>query len=183
MELSSRRLSRRAVLLAAFVLAVGCTPAAIRSPTGTAPSSPSASIPGSPGSAAPETGPPVGSNASPADGHVVIVLEREQYAPGESIVLSVSNGLPDPITTVDQQAFCDVLRLDMEVGAGWEEVRNCISGPPPRDVVIEPGAQRTVTWEQGLGEGVYRARLVYTIGTVFVAGEALEVISGRLTVG
>lgn len=115
---------------------------------------------------------------------VTVVADRAQYAPGEPISLRIHNGLSDSITTVDQQAFCGVLRLDQEISPDvWEEVVNCISGPPPRDVVIEPGQDQAVTWETGLGKGVYRARLVYTVGRAFVAGEASEVTTGRLTVG
>ncbi len=115
---------------------------------------------------------------------MTIVAEREQYAPDEPIRLQIRNGLNDAITTVDQQAFCGVLRLDREIAPDlWEEVHNCASGPPPRDVVIGPGQEQSVTWETGLGEGVFRARLVYTVGEAFVAGEASEVTSGRLTVG
>jgi hypothetical protein len=113
---------------------------------------------------------------------VLILLERTSYAAGESIELRVVNGLPDPITTVDQQAFCDVLQLDAAVGDGWESVQNCISGPPPRDIVIGPGEERHITWEPGLGKGVYRARLVYTIGSVFVPGDASEITSDQFEV-
>ncbi len=115
---------------------------------------------------------------------MTVVAERTQYAPGEPISLQIHNGLTDSITTVDQQAFCGVLRLDQEISPDvWEEVLNCTSGPPPRDVVIEPAQDQSVTWETGLGKGVYRARLVYTVGGAFVAGEASEVTTGRLTVG
>jgi hypothetical protein len=115
---------------------------------------------------------------------VTVEAGREQYAPGEPIHLQIINGLSDQITTVDQQAFCSVLRLDHEIGPDvWEEVHNCTSGPPPREVVIGPGQEQAVTWETGLGEGVYRARLVYSIGGAFIAGKASEVTTGRLTVG
>jgi hypothetical protein len=115
---------------------------------------------------------------------VTVTAERDQYAPGEPIHLQIHNGLMDAVTTVDQQAFCGVLRLDEEIGPDtWQEVHNCTSGPPPRDVVIGPREGQSVTWETGLGKGVYRARLVYTIGGAFVAGEASEVTTGRLTVG
>ena len=118
------------------------------------------------------------------DLQVSVKAAREQYAAGEPIQLQIHNGLSDPITTVDQQAFCGVLRLDQEIGPDvWEEVHNCTSGPPPREVVIGPGQEQAVTWETGLGKGVYRARLVYSIGGAFIAGKASEVTTGRLTVG
>ncbi len=115
---------------------------------------------------------------------MTIVAQRDEYALGEQIRLEIHNGLNDPITTVDQQAFCGVLRLDREIGPDlWEEIHNCASGPPPRDVVIGPGQVLAETWETGLGKGVYRARFVYSVGGAFIAGEASEVTTGRLTVG
>lgn len=113
---------------------------------------------------------------------VSIDIDRERFADGEPIELRIHNGLNDAVATVDQQAFCGVLRLDRAVGTAWEEVRNCATGPPPRDVVIGPGEERTVHWEPGLGKGVYRARLVYATGDVFVPGSAMEVTSRILTV-
>jgi hypothetical protein len=181
-----------AAALVVVVPAVGCGPTGLASPAGsTTPSgtaSPSSiasassstgASPTAPASSGPETPPASGMG----DAAVTVSVERDQYAPGERIDLQVRNGLSDSITTVDQQAFCTILRLDQAVGTGWEEVHNCLSGPPPQDIVIKPGEQRTVTWETGLGKGVFRARLVYTIGGAFVAGKALEVESGRLTVG
>jgi hypothetical protein len=113
---------------------------------------------------------------------VTILVERDRFAPGDPIELHIQNGLREAISTVDQQAFCGVLRLDRAVGTKWEEIRNCASGPPPRDVVIRPGEGLAVPWEPGLGKGVYRARLVYTIGGAFIAGKASEVTSERITV-
>jgi hypothetical protein len=169
------------------MLAIACAPAGTGSPVGTAstqgPGSPSA---GAAASASPLTSPAAETTApsGQGDSQVTVEAEREQYAPGEPIQLQIHNGLSNPITTVDQQAFCGVLRLDKEIGPDvWEEVHNCTSGPPPREVVIGSGQEQAVTWETGLGEGVYRARLVYSIGGAFIAGKATEVTTGRLTVG
>jgi hypothetical protein len=114
---------------------------------------------------------------------ISIAFGRPAYDAGQPISVLIRNALDGPIATVDQQAFCGVLRLDRMVGAGWEEIQTCVSGPPPRDVVIASGDERSETWQAGLGKGVYRARLVYSNGTAFVAGNASEITSGRLTVG
>ena len=187
MRLPSPRTRATAAASVLTVLAVACAPAGTVSPQ--LPASPGVIQSSSAGaiasdspltSRAPESAAPSGQG----DSLVTIATEREQFAPGEPIHLKIRNGLGDPITTVDQQAFCGVLRLDQEIAPDvWEEVHNCASGPPPRDVLIGPGQEQAVTWETGLGKGAYRARLVYTVGEAFVAGEASEVTTGRLTVG
>lgn len=161
-----------------IVLAVACAPAGTASPK-------VSSSPGETASPSPSAGAgPSESSSGQTEPHVTVAAEREKYAAGEPIHLQIHNGLMGSIATVDQQAFCGVLRLDKEISPDtWQEVRNCQSGPPPQDVVIGPGQEQSVTWETGLGKGVYRARLVYTIGGAFVAGEASEVTTGRLTVG
>ena len=170
------------------VLVAACAAEGTASPQGPASvqgiASPSPSISASESAPASSRAPASAAPSDRSDTQITVVAERTQYAPGEPISLRIHNGLTYSITTVDQQAFCGVLRLDQEVSPDvWEEVVNCISGPPPRDVVIEPGQDLSVTWETGLGKGVYRARLVYTVGGAFVAGEASEVTTGRLTVG
>lgn len=178
-------LTRTIAMATVFVLlAAACTPSGIASLQATA--SPQATATGRDASPSPSASltTPSSRSSGQGDSPVTIAAEREQFAPGEPIHLEIRNGLGDPITTVDQQAFCGVLRLDQETAPDvWEEVHNCASGPPPRDVVIGPGQEQAVTWESGLGKGVYRARLVYTVGEAFVAGEASEVATGRLTVG
>ena len=187
MRFRSPRTRATAVASGLIVLAVACAPAGTESPQlpaspGVIPSSSAGAIASesSLASRAPESAAPSGQPES----RVTVTAEREQFAPGEPIHLQIRNGLSDPITTVDQQAFCGVLRLDREIGPDiWEEVHNCTSGPPPRDVVIGPGQEQSETWETGLGKGVYRARLVYTVGGSFVPGEASDISTGRLTVG
>lgn len=182
----SARAHTVAALLSAM-LAGACAPAGSASPQGTAspparasPSAGGISSASPPASQAPATAAASGQR----DSQVTVVAKRNEYALGEQIRLDIHNGLNDPITTVDQQAFCGVLRLDREIGPDlWEEVHNCASGPPPRDVVIGPGQVLAVIWERGLGKGVYRARFVYSVGGAFIAGEASEVTTGRLTVG
>ena len=173
---------RVGVFLSTTVFVLACVPSGVTSPSRDVPSSPvvtgASSLDPSPG----ETVETPLTTPSPADARVVIQPERDRYSANEPIVIRIRNGLDETITTVDQQAFCGVLRLDREVSAGWEEVQNCISGPPPREVTIGPGQERVEPWAEGLGKGVYRARFVYTIGETFTPGAALEATS-RLEVG
>jgi hypothetical protein len=165
-------------MLAVLLFFAGCAPAGTTSPSVSVIPSGSA-VPSSAASRTAATASP----SAPADGRVSVVVDRDNYTPGEPIEFLVGNGLDGPIATVDQQAFCSILRLDQEVNGAWQEIHNCLSGPPPREVIIGPGDEQTVIWQGGLGKGVYRARLVFTIGEAFAAGTALEVVSGRLTVG
>ena len=110
-----------AALLAAM-LAGACAPAGNASPQGTAsPQSLASPSAGGISTASPRTSRASATTAasSQGDSQVTIVVERDRYAPGEPIQLRIVNGLDDAITTVDQQAFCGVLRLDRAIGRRW----------------------------------------------------------------
>jgi hypothetical protein len=181
MRVRADSMLRVATSLSTSLLVLACAQSGVSSPSADVPSSPVATGASLNPSSANSVESPL-TTASAADARVVLQLDADQYSPGDPIVVRVRNGLDEAITTVDQQAFCGVLRLDREVSAGWEDVQSCISGPPPRAVTIEPGQERVETWAEGLGKGVYRARLVYAIGETFTPGAALEVTS-RLEVG
>ena len=106
---------------------------------------------------------------------VLVETDKDRYEIGEAIEVYVTNQLDEVITTRDQRSFCSIVALEREAESGeqWEEVRNCISGAPVREVTLEPGSRLTVRLEVDrapLGElvpGRYRAALTYSHGGRF----------------
>ena len=106
---------------------------------------------------------------------VLIETDKDRYEVGEAVEVYVTNELDEVITTRDQRSFCTIVALEREAEKGeeWEEVRNCISGAPVREVTLEPGSRLTVRLEVDrapLGElvpGRYRAALAYSHGGRF----------------
>lgn len=116
------------------------------------------------------------------EGMVTIRSGASSYSSGDKIKLVVTNGLKTPISTTDQQGFCTIVQIDQLEDGSWVRAAPCLSGPPPIDVVLAAGSVTTVELPQPLEPGEYRARLVYSIGSSFVAGQALEAQSARFTV-
>lgn len=104
---------------------------------------------------------------------VTIETDREIYGRGEEIVVTVRNRLDTAITTRDQRAFCTIVGLERESEEEWQEVRNCISGAPPRQVTLAAGSDTSVKLAAGtapyaaLDPGRYRVNLVYSPGDRF----------------
>jgi hypothetical protein len=102
---------------------------------------------------------------------VLVMTDKQEYQQDEEIVVTITNNLDTRITTFDQQAFCTIVRLDERVGEEWKEVRNCLSGAPPRFLTIDAQAETYVKLP-GLSQGVYRASVVFSQGDTFNFGDS-----------
>jgi len=97
---------------------------------------------------------------------VLVRTDKREYQQDEKIVVTITNNLDTIMTTLDQQAFCTIVRLDKQVGTEWKEVRNCYSGAPTRPVTLNPHSETIVTLA-GLPSGNYRASISFSIGKHF----------------
>lgn len=102
---------------------------------------------------------------------VLVITDKQEYQRDEDIVVTITNNLDTRITTFDQQAFCTFVRLDERVGEKWKEVRNCLSGAPPRFLTLDTQAETNVKLP-GLSQGVYRASVVFSQGDTFNFGDS-----------
>jgi hypothetical protein len=92
---------------------------------------------------------------------VTVRTDKLSYRTGQTIVVTVRNGLQHAIVTTTGRTSCTVVSLDRRVGQRWVEVRNCYAGVPPVDVRIAAGATRRMRLPERLKPGTYRVRLEY----------------------
>ena len=102
---------------------------------------------------------------------VLVRTDKQEYQQDEKIVVTITNNLDTIMTTLDQQAFCTIVRLDKQVGTEWKEVRNCFSGAPPRFLTLDAQAETYVKLP-GLSQGLYRASIVFSQGNTFNFGDS-----------
>ena len=101
-----------------------------------------------------------------------------RYGPGETVVVTVRNGLAVPITAMTGRTSCSIVSLDRRSDGAWAEVRNCYSGVPPESVRIGAGRMVRVRLPDRLEPGMYRARLEYQ-----ARGRAARAFSRPVRVG
>ena len=185
MQENNRYLFVTAVLLfTAFIFLVGCGRMGISSTT----AAPSATKPAenveqeiSATATLSETDVPPLETSTPDEDKpavgVAVETDRITYDSDQEIVVSATNNLDSPITTIDQQGFCSIFRIEEREGNAWTELINCFSGPPPTDFTIAPGETVTTTFPPQLEPGTYRVELVYTEGDEYIAGSTISVYS------
>lgn len=119
---------------------------------------------------------------------VTVVANQNRYATHEKIVITISNGLKEPITTADQQTYCSVIILERQGEGDWQPVRNCTLNSPSLEVTVKPGSVAPFELAPNqissgsIPPGTYRATLIYTIGEHFGPGQARIVSSEPFTV-
>jgi hypothetical protein len=101
-----------------------------------------------------------GASATPA---VTVRTDELRYRQGQTIVVTIRNGLGAPLVATTGHTSCSIVSLDLRTTRGWNEVRNCYSGVPPVPVRIARGATARVRLRDRLRPGTYRARLEYRI--------------------
>jgi hypothetical protein len=94
---------------------------------------------------------------------VTVRTNALHYRQGQTIVVTIRNGLAVPVVAATGHASCSIATLDRRTTRGWVEVRNCYAGVPPVPVRIAPGATVRVRLRDRLQPGTYRARLEYQV--------------------
>jgi len=113
---------------------------------------------------------------SSQNGAVSVVTDKGGYTVGETIVVTVTNNLDIPITTVNQQSFCSIIRMESQNDGNWQEVKNCYSGEPVSEVTISPG-EKAVQQLQAFASGIYRVGLIYSEGDAYDIGKLFAVFT------
>lgn len=114
---------------------------------------------------------------------VKVTPDKKVYAANEKIVVTISNGLENSITTADQQTFCSIIILEEKQEADWQPVKNCTLNSPSLEVTVQPNFVATAELTPNpqsagsISTGTYRATLVYSIGEHFRPGQAHTVSS------
>lgn len=122
--------------------------------------SPTASPAASPAASATPTGVTI------VRGSVTVTLDKAQFIPGEAIVVSINNGLPQSIFVADHQTRCSLVTLELQTGSGWQAMAPCLMMTPTGTIEIKAGTtniQRLLAPSQPpeWPAGTYRVRLPY----------------------
>lgn len=166
MRRTTRMLALAAALMALVTLALGgCGVTTAGTGTGTetgGTTTPLASPTASPVGSATPTG------ATIVRGSVTVTLGKAQFMPGEAIVVSINNGLPQSIFVADHQTRCSLVTLELQTGSGWRAMAPCLMMTPTGMIEIKSGTtnvQRLLAPSQPpeWPAGTYRVRLAYAL--------------------
>jgi hypothetical protein len=111
----------------------------------------------------------------------LVDTNKQSYLQDEEIEVTTANNLGTNITTFDQQAFCNILRLEQQSRTEWAEVRNCFSGVP-RQLITLKSHTKTVVKLPGLSAGLYRTSIIFSVGDTFDFGNSFIVSSAPFSV-
>jgi hypothetical protein len=103
------------------------------------------------------------------------------------IIVTISNNLDSSITTVSMQGFCSILRLEQQEGTAWNDIRNCASKAPIRQVTLRSNSVTIVRLPislpyHSISPGIYRVSLVFAIGNEYWGKEHLISCSNEFTI-
>jgi hypothetical protein len=126
-------------------------------------------------------------------GQVTLALDKQRYAAGDTINVTISNGLPQTIWSEDHQTNCTVLTAEHLQNGAWQAVGDCRLMTPTRIVPVSANSDTTehlavprVSSGSGWPSGTYRVTLTYTggdEGTPIPAGTSGVAHSAEFAVG
>jgi hypothetical protein len=113
---------------------------------------------------------------------VFVRTDKQEYNLNEAVVVTITNNLDTTITTIDQRAFCTIIKLETLTGEEWKEVRNCFSLQPAISVTLEGHSDTRVQLPGLSSSGEYRASINFSPGGIFNVGELSIAASSPFTV-
>jgi hypothetical protein len=128
------------------------------------------SLPASPSSPATTSIP--GPSVQPTIGQVTLTLDKQHYARGETITVTIQNELSQAIWVTDHKTSCTILTAEHLQDGQWQAVGDCRLMTP---TLLVPVPDHSATTEQlavpqassaggGWPSGTYRVTLTYTGG-------------------
>jgi predicted mannosyl-3-phosphoglycerate phosphatase (HAD superfamily) len=112
---------------------------------------------------------------------VTVETNLQEYHQKEEIVVTITNNLDTSITTIDQQAFCTIVRLKQLIGKEWKEVINCFTGMPPKYVTLGAHSE-TIVKLPGLSQGIYQVYINYSLGLAYDLSKTYTSFSSQFIV-
>ncbi|HLY32128.1 MAG TPA: hypothetical protein VKQ36_13950 [Ktedonobacterales bacterium] len=113
----------------------------------------------------------VGANGGGAS-VVTLSLNKSQFAPNDTITVTVTNGGSTDIFAANHQTNCTIISLQILTDGAWQTIHNCQEYSATRLIKIPAGATSVQTLAPGGGQivnkpwaaGTYRATLGYGPG-------------------
>lgn len=119
-----------------------------------------------------------------ADGQVTLTLDKQRYAPGGTITVTIHNGLAKAVWSADHKTGCTVLTAEHLRNGQWETAGACKLETPTRMVALS-SVSATVDHLSTTGwpSGTYRISLSYNGGGEGSGGPSGVAYSTEFTVG
>jgi hypothetical protein len=135
-------------------------------------------------------------SATPAttatSGPVTLALGKPQYAPADTIVVTIHNSLATPIFARDERSDCTLVDLERWVNGSWQAVAPCVNMQPvPRVVQLASGAALTQQLTPGQSDfsgdawpaGTYRIAFAYVTSADQPFRQSTLAYSAGFTIG
>ena len=120
------------------------------------------------------TGTTTAVGGTPPPGAVTLVLNRSSYGPGETIKVTIENGLKSMIISADHHSDCTLVEVQRQSGGAWQTVAPCrleiltkivslAAGSSTPQMLAPAGASQSAgnTWPAG----TYRIAFGYGVGS------------------
>jgi hypothetical protein len=143
---------------------------------------------GSAGSQQPATSSPTSATATVSgqqtNGQVTLTLNKQHYAPGDTITVTIHNGLSQLIWSADHKTACTLVAAERLRNGQWEAMGLCRLETPTRMVALPaasatPQPLATIGWPSG----TYRIALSYGGGDEGMGGPSGVAHSVEFTIG
>lgn len=111
---------------------------------------------------------------------ISVTTDKQTYGENEDIVVTITNKTDSEITTFNQRTSCTIAVLERYNGIEWDEIRNCYSGVPSRNITLDSHSETVVRMSAMLDSwtpGDYRALVLLSHGSTFNFGNAVAVDS------
>lgn len=169
--------------LSALLAGCGQTGGSAGSPQPGAFSSATSAISSSPPPATPSPT-TAGASGQQASGQVMLTLNKQHYSPGDTITVTIHNGLSQIIWSADHKTACTVVAAERLQNGQWEVMGLCRLETPTRMVAL-PAASETAQplATTGWPSGTYRVTLSYSGGDEGTGGPSGVAHSAEFTVG
>jgi hypothetical protein len=117
-------------------------------------------------------------------GQVTLTLNKQHYSPGETVTVTIHNGLSQMIWSTDHKTACTVVVAERVQNGQWEAMGLCRLETPTRLVAL-PAASATPqpVATGGWPSGTYRVTLSYGGGDEGTGGPSGVAHSPEFTIG
>ncbi len=124
-----------------------------------------------------------GASGQRMSGLVTLTLDKQSYTAGDTVAVTLHNGLTQAIWTADHKTTCTVITAERLQNGQWAAVGGCRLMSPTTMVSL-PAASATVQHLSSTGwpSGTYRVALAYTGGDAGTGGPSGVVYSVEFTV-
>ncbi len=122
---------------------------------------------------------------------VQVAVDRDAYTAGDTVNVSIHNGLDSLLTTYNHQSYCWIARLERAVSQGWELTGPCYSMQPTEEQSLAPGESWSLrlpvtshkdAYPAVIESGRYRWEFVYAVGPGFSFAQARQAFSSAFVV-